>query len=378
MQAENVAFLLDSAPRNWCSQEDRHLEICKALIARGGRPVLVFSSRLPAEIETRFREAGVEIVAISYAQGILNYLRQLDELIEKFKITTVHIIFFDYFSAMSWIAKTRRVKYILYEMQNGGIVRARSWKRTLLQLRNRLATYPMSRIIAISSFIRGQLLAGGVREDKIVIRHLGIDTNRFKPNPAAREQLKVECGIGPDELILSTISYLKPIKNPQTLVQACGLLARRNVRAHLFVAGDGEMMRELQAQSRELGIADRTHWLGHVPDPTSLLQASDVFLLATIGEAFGLVLAESMACGVPVVGTASGGIPEVVADGQTGLLVPPLDPQAFADAIERLAKDTELHARFSRQGIERVERHFTMERTVEDTMKIYESLWDTH
>ncbi len=375
IRAENIAFLLDSAPRNWCSQEDRHLEICKALIARGGRPVLVFSNRVPAEVEDRFRGAGIEVAAISYAQGIFHYAKQLNDLIEKFEITAVHIIFFDYFSAMSWIAKSRRVKYIIYEMQNGGIVKAQSWKRMLLQLRNRLATHPMTKMIAISEFIKEQLLAGGVREDKIVVRHLGIDTTRFTPDPSARRELEEQYGIGPDELILSTVSYLKPIKNPQTIVEACGLLARRNVPTHLFVAGDGEMMEELQALSQRLGIHDRTHWLGLVPDPTRLLQASDLFILATSGEAFGLVLTEAMACGVPVVGSRSGGIPEVVADGETGLLVPPLNPEAFADALEKLWRDTELRMRFREQGIARVNQYFTMERTVENTMLVYESLW---
>lgn len=375
MRAENIAFLLDSAPRNWCSQEDRHLEICKALIARGGRPVLVFSNQVPAEVEKRFRDAGIEVAAISYAQGILHYAKQLNELIERFEITAVHIIFFDYFSAMSWIAKSRRIKYIIYEMQNGGIVKARSWKRMLLQLRNRLATHPMTKMIAISEFIKEQLLAGGVRDDKIVVRHLGIDTNRFMPDPSARRELEKQYGIGPDELILSTVSYLKPIKNPQTIVEACGLLAERKVPTHLFVAGDGEMMEELQALSKRLGISNRTHWLGLVPDPTRLLQASDLFILATSGEAFGLVLAEAMACGVPVVGSRSGGIPEVVADAETGLLVPPLNSAAFADALERLWRDTELRQRFRQQGIERVNQCFTMERTVENTMRIYESLW---
>ena len=375
MSAQNTIFLLDSAPRNWCSQQDRHLEICKAIIARGGRAVIVFSSPLPPEIESRFREAGVVLEAISYSNGIYHYLKALDEIVEKHEITTAHIIFFDYFSAIPWIAKTRRLKYVIYEMQNGGIFKAQSIKRLVLQTRNRLAILPTSKVIAISNFIKEQLMNGGVKENKIVVRHLGIDIDRFKPDPNAALLLRQKYGIPADELILSTVQYLRPIKNPQTIVQACGVLAKRNVRAHLFVAGDGEMLEELQALSRELGIADRTHWLGLVADPTSLLQASDLFLLSTVGEAFGLVLAESMACGVPVVGSQSGGIPEVVVNGETGLLVPPLRPELFADAIERLGKDKEMWSRLSRQGIQRVHEQFSMEKTVNATMGIYESLW---
>ena len=337
--------------------------------------MIVFSSALPPEIESRFREAGIELETISYSNGIYHYVKALDDIVEKYKITTAHIIFFDYFSAIPWIAKTRRLKYVIYEMQNGGIFKAQSLKRLLLQTRNRLAILPTSKVIAISNFIKEQLMNGGVRENKIVVRHLGIDTNRFKPDPNAGVLLRKKYGIAPDELILSTVQYLRPIKNPQTIVEACGVLAKRNVRAHLFVAGDGEMLEELQALSRELGIEDRTHWLGLVPDPTNLLQASDLFILSTVGEAFGLVLAESMACGVPVVGSESGGIPEVVVNGETGLLVPPLKPELFADAIEQLGKDKEMRSRLSSQGIERVREQFSMEKTVNATIGIYESLW---
>jgi glycosyltransferase involved in cell wall biosynthesis len=376
MQAQNTAFLLDSAPRNWCSQEDRHLEICKALINRGAQVVLVFSAKLPEKIEKRFTDAGIVVASISYAHGVLNYRRRLAELIKKYEIKIVHIIFFDYFSAMSWVAKTRDIKYVIYEMQNGGIFRAKSWKRALLLLRNRLATFPMTKIIAISDFIKTQLLAAGIPEDKIVVRHLGIDTNRFRPDPAARKLLEKQYHITSDELILSTVSFLKPIKNPQDIVQACGLLKQRGVKVHLFVAGDGEMMDELQALSKKLSITERTHWLGLVDDPTNLLQASDLFLLATEGEAFGLVLTEAMACGTPVVATRSGGIPEVVAEGETGLLVPTFSPEALADAVERLAKNSELRQRLSHQGVERVHNQFFMDGVVTNTMRIYESLWN--
>ncbi len=377
MQAENVAFLLDSAPRIWCSQEDRHLEICKALIAKGGRPVLVFAKKLAPEVENRFREAGVEVAAISYANGAANYRKELKALIRNFRITTVHIIFFDYFSPISWVAKSAGAKYVIYEMQNGGIFRARGWKRIVLRIRNRVTTYPITKVIAISHFIKEQLIAGGVDEHKIIVRHLGIDTNRFAPDPDERRQLEEQYGIPSGELVLTTVSFLKPIKNPQTIVQACGLLKAQNVGAHLFVAGDGEMMDELQALSRKLGIEDRVHWLGLVADPTRLLQASDLFILATVGEAFGLVLAEAMACGVPVVGSRSGGIPEVVADHETGLLVPPLQPEALAKAIAHLGQDRALHAEYSSRGIQRVHAEFSMPTTVERTLHIYESVWSS-
>lgn len=373
-QGPNVAFLLDSAPRTWSSQEDRHLRLCQALSERGGRPILVFASKLPPEIQNRFEQGGVSVVTINYEDGIAQYYKELGKLIERNAIGRVHIIFFDYFRAVMWLARLQGVKSILYEMQNGGVFRATSWKRRLIHARNRIMTAPLVRIIAISDYIKGQLVQGGIPEDRIVVRHLGIDTNRFKPDLSARERWAKEFSIGPDEIILSTVSYLRAIKNPQIIVQACALLAERGVPVHLFVGGDGEMLEELKQLSRDLRIAERIHWLGLVADPTSLLQASDVFLLATVGEAFGLVLAEAMACGVPVVASRAGAIPEVVKNGETGLLVNPCDPVALADGIETLARDKPLRQKMSQEAISRVRANFTLEQSVEETLAIYNSL----
>ena len=374
MSIPNIAFLLDSAPRTWSSQEDRHLAICGAISARGARAVLVFASELPTPIQQRFQDGGVSTATINYSKGLAHYYKELKKVIEKDSIECVHIIFFDYFRAIGWLSKLSGVKSIIYEMQNGGVFKAKSWKRKLIHARNRIMTAPYVRIIAISEFIKGQLVEGGVPKEKIVVRHLGVDTDRFKPRPLQRDELVKKYSIRPDEILLSTVSYLRPIKSPEIIVKAIGVLAERNVPVRLFVGGDGEMLKELQLLSLSLGVESRIHWLGLVPDPLDLLQASDLFLLATVGEAFGLVLAESMACGVPVVGSRAGAIPEVVEDGVTGLLVTPRDPVTLADGIEKLVRNRSLYTEMSRAAVARVQDKFTMDRTVLETLRVYESL----
>ena len=134
------------------------------------------------------------------------------------------------------------------------------------------------------------------------------------------------------------------------------------------------MLPGLKEMSRQLNLEDRIHWLGNVPDPKKLLQSSDVFVLASVGEAFGLVLAEAMACGVPIVGSRSGSLPEVVADGLTGFLVTPMIATGFADAIERLARDKNLREEMNSHAIARVRKEFPLEKAVAETIRIYESL----
>ncbi|HXM36740.1 MAG TPA: glycosyltransferase family 4 protein [Pyrinomonadaceae bacterium] len=374
MSRQNIAILLDSAPITWTSQEDRHLKLCEALVEQGAAPLLVFSEDLSQEFAARLRGTGAELAAINYGEGTVHYFRELRRLVQKHSITTAHIIFFDYFSAVPWIARLAGIPNIIYEMQNSGVFQATSWRKTLLQLRTKLMTRPTTLVIAISQFVKEQLVKGGLAEDKIVVRYLGVDTERFAPDPSAREQWARDFNIHPDEIVLSTVSYLRPFKNPQVLVHTCNELARRKVPARLFVAGDGEMLSGLKELSRQLGVEDRIHWLGNVPDPRSLLQASDIFLLASVGEAFGLVLAEAMACGLPVIGSRSGSLLEVVDEGRTGLLATPLDSNSFADAVERLAKDPDLRRKMGRQAVEHISTKFTVAKAVEETIRIYDSL----
>ncbi len=375
MSHGSVVFLLDSAPSTWTSQEDRHFRLCQTLIQKGVQPIMVFARPLRPEIESRLRSSGAQIEAIDYGEGPLQYYRALRRLVKRFSVTTAHIVFFDYFSAVPWITRLCGIPIVIYEMQNSGEFRATSWKRCVLQLRTKIMTSPVRRVIAISEFVKRQLLAAGVPAGKIVVRYLGVDTERFVPNPQARGEWAERFSIRSDEVILSTVSYLRPFKNPQVLVEACKELRERNVSVELFVAGDGDMLPDLKALAKQLAVEDRVHWLGNVSDPRSLLQASDIFVLASVGEAFGLVLAEAMACGVPVVGSRSGSLTEVVEDGHTGLLTPPLDAAAFGEAIERLTRDVPLRMEMAARAIDRVRTYFTVDIAVVKTIDIYESLW---
>jgi glycosyltransferase involved in cell wall biosynthesis len=370
---EGLALILDSAPLTWTSQEDRHLLLCRELSARGIQPVLIFSAPV-REFEQKFRDAGALVFDVNYQKGALNFYRRLRQIFRDNNVMLAHVIFFDYFSPVTWIVRAAGVKPVIYEMQNSGIFRATSWKRILLRLRTRTMTAPMTRVIAISEFVKEQLVKAGVSKEKIIVRYLGIDTERFTPDASAKDEWISKFNLPPGQIIASTVSYLRPFKNPDILVKAFRELKTRNVPVRLFVAGGGEMLSDLKELSRKLDVEDYIHWLGNVSDPKSLLQASDMFLLASTGEAFGLVLAEAMACGVPIVGTRSGSLPEVVEEGKTGLLVPPRNFEELATAIQALSTDTTLRHKMAAQALERVKNHFTVQDAVLKTIDIYERL----
>ena len=369
-----VAILLDSAPRTWTSMEEINVRLSRSLTALGIRVVLVYAAALPPELDRRMREAGAVIEVVPYGKDRYRFYREVGRIIRTYSISMVHVCFFDYFSLVPWLTRLQGMRCIIYEELNSGMLNATSWKRRLLQIRTLVTTLPIARVIAVSDFVKQDLIKRGISADLITIRHLGADETRFTPDPAVRKRWAAEYSISPGELIMSSVTLLRPFKSPETLVEACAILARRGVAARLFVAGDGAMLEDLKTLSKQLGTEDRIHWLGFCRDPTDLMQASDVFLLASVGEAGGFVLSEAMGCGVPIVGSRSGVINECVEQGRTGLLATPKDPVSFADAIETLAADDSLRGMMSANSRARMLQRFTVDINVESTLRIYESV----
>lgn len=370
-----VAILLDSAPRTWTSMEEINHRICRRLTSLGIPAVLVYAAPLPPEIDERMRAAGARIEVVPYGHERYNFSKELGRIIKQHSVSMAHVCFFDYFSFIPWIARLNGLRHIIYEELNSGMMTATSWKRKLLQLRTHLMSWPMNRVIAVSNFVKQDLVKRGIAPERIDVRYLAADEERFKPDPGAREEWAHKYALAPDELLLSSVTLLRPFKSPETLVEAAAILKQRGVKARLFMAGDGDMLTELKALSERLNAADRIEWLGFCRDPRSLLQASDAFLLASVGEAGGFVLSEAMGCGTPIIGSRSGVISECVVNGETGLLATPKNAASFADAIEKFAGDESLRKTMRVNSRERMLRGFTTDINVNNTLGIYASLF---
>lgn len=370
-----VAILLDSAPRTWTSMEEINRRICQRLTQAGIPAVLVYAAPLPPEIDERMRDAGALIEVVPYGSERYNFSKELGRIVSQYSISMAHVCFFDYFSFIPWIARLNGLRHIIYEELNSGMMTATSWKRKLLQLRTHLMSWPMNRVIAVSNFVKQDLVKRGIAADRIDVRYLAADEERFKPNLAARDEWAGKYALAADELMLSSVTLLRPFKSPETLVEAAAILKQRGVKARLFMAGDGDMLTDLKALSERLNVSDRIEWLGFCRDPRSLLQASDAFLLASVGEAGGFVLSEAMGCGTPIIGSRSGVISECVVDGETGLLATPKNAASFADAIEKFARDEQLRKAMRVKSRERMLSGFTTDINVANTMRIYSSLF---
>lgn len=242
------------------------------------------------------------------------------------------------------------------------------WRENIY-VQQRLVAAGVDRYIAVSDAVARQLAhAFDVPSAKIQTIHNCIPPASF--NRPVNHRLKSTFNQGTNRPVVLTIARLDQQKGHQFLLQA----VRQMPDAVFVLAGDGPARQELQAQVQAQAIADRILFLGHRVDVADLLAACDLFVLPSIYEGLPLAILEAMAAGRAVVATAVGGVPEAVLDGQTGLLVPPGNPDALADAVRSLLSDPARAARMGTAGKARVQQHFSIDVMARQINQTYEEL----
>lgn len=196
----------------------------------------------------------------------------------------------------------------------------------------------------------------------------GVDVDRF--TPGAAEELRAKWGLAPGEIAVLTARRLVPKNGVHTVALAAALLGETNCR-FIFV-GDGPERGRIESTLKDAGLADRAHFAGSIPneDMPLVYRAADICLLPSLMEATSIAGLEAMACARPLIGSRVGGIPALISDGETGILVPPGEPRPLADAIRRLASDRALRERMGRAARARAEREFSWERIAERTARL--------
>jgi len=240
---------------------------------------------------------------------------------------------------------------------------------------DRLCTAICHEVIAVSRHTAEHLVkVEGAPPRKVQVILNGIDFERATPSEGARARVREELGVGEADLVLM-VARLHPEKGHEYLFQALPEMRRRAHRPfRVLLAGAGPFESAYRARVQELGCGDLVRFLGFRTDIPDLMSAADILVLPSMAEAFGLVLAEALYVGVPVVATRVGGIPEIVADGVDGLLVPSADAAALAGAIIALLNDPAKRAALAGRGRTKVEQEFSFERMV----RAYEDLYGRH
>ena len=225
-------------------------------------------------------------------------------------------------------------------------------------------------IVAISDCIRQVLEDFGVESDRIRVIHSAQDPRRLDHTPACL----TEFGISAGSPVLLCPAALVGHKDHATLIRAMKAIVTQKPDVHLLLAGEGELRGAIESQISELGIAGNVHLLGYRKDVPALMKSADLFVLSSKMEGLGSTIIEAMFCGLPIVACASGGIPELVKNEETGLLVPAQDAQGFAEAVIRLLNDKELAKRLASQAKAFAAKNFHVDNMVSQYIALYEEL----
>jgi glycosyltransferase involved in cell wall biosynthesis len=222
-------------------------------------------------------------------------------------------------------------------------------------------------IIAISESIRCQLQDGGVPATRIRTIYEGMDLSSYP-----RTERPVRRGTE-EPIIVGTVAHLSPEKGLKYLIRAAAMISDVDARMRFVIVGDGASREELEEEVRQQGLQTCFRFLGFQNHIAEQLNSFDIFVLPSLSEGLSSAILTAMATALPVVATDVGGIPELIREGENGILVPPKDPRALARAIERLARDPEERRRLGERGRRLIEERFTLQRKIIETEQLCES-----
>lgn len=338
--------------------------VAKALHDRGHRVTVFCSSR--GSVPGTTLEGGAEIVRFGTPLNL--YGAPLGVFPSRFfsgSFDIVHSNFPNpYFAAVSsWVARARGIPAIL--TWHNDLPAVRPAAALLVHAHDNLATSYLNyykTIIATTSIYAHRSKILRRFSEKVKVVRNGVDTVRFTPNLGGRS-VRERYGLADDFVVLfvGALTTWHSYKGLDVLIEAFAKLSRRLTDARLLVVGGGNLLPFYRSLAAELGVGDRVDFAGHVSDSDlpAFYSACDVFVLASkdSSEGFGLVLLEAMACGRPVVASAVGGIPELIHNGENGVLVEANDSEALAATLETLHASDELRDLMGRAGRSFAELH---------------------
>jgi glycosyltransferase involved in cell wall biosynthesis len=288
-----------------------------------------------------------------------------------YDIVHTHLLLSQYYGRKA--AAKMRVPCIISSEQNTYAHKA----RFPFSLIERNLTKKTTKIIACSESVRDHLLEHvGIPPRKIKVIWNSVDTKVFKPARDKRKVKKMVCNqfhIPEDRTLGGVVAHLSKQKGHDALLNAIPAILQEVPDFHLLLVGDGVLRTSLVLMAEELGIMEHVTFAGVQSDIPSVLNALDVFLLPSRWEGFGIAAIEAMACGIPVIVSYVGGLREIVADRDNGLVISHTYSEGISKAVIRLMTDKEFRDRLARRGLETVREKFSVDTMVAKVRDVYKS-----
>lgn len=378
--ALRVLMMISGTVRGENANDHFYLRLAKELRAHGGQLLLYTYEPPPESVSTRFREQNVEIFIRSPSRGIAA-LRGADILIDALRLgrrLKPQLLVGQYSTCGNVVALAGQILGIpsikVVRATSSQVVVMNDGRQMSIAARLRQFGFHMlaSRTVAVSDAVKRDLMEMFfVPAGRITLLRNAVDPDDYKPTTNSRE-IRRELDIPAEGFLLFAAAVFLPVKGHEFLLRSLAAVQRRDV--YLALAGDGPLLQECQQLSRMLGISSRVRFLGRRCDVPDLLAAANCAVLPSLSDPFPLFLLEAMAAQRPVIATSVDGIPEIVASGQTGLLVSPSSVSELTHAIERLATDENLAREMGIAGYHRLRGRFDMSSRVDAELALYREL----
>ena len=340
---------------------------------RSGHRVSVCSiTKKEGPFARQLEENGVEVLALKSTGFSLRVVDRLAAELRRLRTTVVHTHNTTAHFYGGFAARVAKVPAVINTRHGVGGTRVNHLREGLFRCTQVLA----DRVVFVCDAARGQHVARHVvPADKALTIYNGVPLESYAIDldSTARERMLRELGANPQDRVVSVVARLEPIKDLPTFVRAAGRVLASEPNTRFLIIGGGSQEAHIRQIVDDLGIGNAISLLGDRRDVGRLLAGTDLFVLPSINEGMPLTLIEAMSAGVPVVATRVGGVPEVVAHDETGLLVPPQDPGAMAEAMLELLRDTGRARSMGRRGMQRARQQFRLETMVAAYQAVYDA-----
>jgi len=362
----HVLHVLDTT--QYAGTEAHVVALMRATECAGAVPAL--ACRRGSPLHDAAARAGLSVHPVFISSGILHETTRLRNLVRQTRPDLVHAHNGRTMLLAAMIAPGAGVKSIgTQHFIDPQFTTYRGAKRFVALRMHQWVDRRLARLIAVSEAARKAMIRReGLPPEKISTVHNGIPLPSLA-GPGA--SCRPEPPVGSAEAVVVTVCRLAREKGVAGLIEAVPRVLRDNPDTRFVIVGDGPLRADLEAKASALGITGVVTFTGFRPDAGQFIAGCDLFVLASPAEPFGLVLLEAMALAKPVVAVGTGGPAEIVLDGQTGLLVPPADPEAMAGAISALLSDPPRRTAMGAAGRSRFEQKFTARHMAEATMEVY-------
>jgi glycosyltransferase involved in cell wall biosynthesis len=316
---------------------------------------------------------GVEVIPVMARHRFdLRVIREINRIIDKHDIHLVHS--HEYKSdILAFLASRIRPIPIITTIH--GWITNHLKSRVYVGLERRILPR-FDRVVAVSAETRRRVLECGVPEARVDILHNAIVTKHYQSDGRQSGYFYTHHGVPQDAVIVGYVGRLSPEKGQRDLLAAAASLVDRHARLHVALVGDGPDRESLGRIAIELGLGARVILTGHIADVRPIYRDLDIVALTSHTEGFPNIVLEALCMEKPVVATSVGGVPEIIEDGVTGLLVPPGSPRAIANALERLLVDRSVGRALAAEGKRVVHDRFQFADRVAREEEIYREVLD--